>query len=171
MAARPHFETQGVDVSLRQEASTREACTFIGRLEEAHFDADSFDVVTFVEVLEHLFDPRRTLHEIHRILKLQGILLLQTGDAESLLARLAPEKWPYVRPPIHLNCLSRDGLMRLASDAGFRVVGARSFGRAPQRLRASRLLPDPEILRPALDLAARVGLLGQMYLMAKATSG
>ncbi len=170
-AAQAHFKSQGVDVSLRQETSTREGCTLISRLEEAGFDADTFDVVTLVEVLEHLFDPRRTLGEIHRIMKPRGILLLQTGDADSLIARLAPQKWGYVRPPIHLNCFSRDGLVQLASDAGFRVVGAHSFGRAPQRLRGSRLLANPEILRPALDLAARVGLIGQMYLMAKARPG
>lgn len=95
---------------------------------------------------------------------------MQTGDASSLLARLCRAKWPYLQPPIHLNCFSRRGLMRLTSDTGFRVVKAWSFGRAPERLPGSRLLSNPEVFRSAMDIAARIGLVGQMYCMAKTAS-
>lgn len=49
---------------------------FNGTLEEANFESNSFDAVTCFDVLEHVEHPLRTLREIHRVLKDNGILLL-----------------------------------------------------------------------------------------------
>jgi 2-polyprenyl-3-methyl-5-hydroxy-6-metoxy-1,4-benzoquinol methylase len=42
----------------------------------------SFDVVTCMEVIEHVEDPERVLGELHRVLKPDGLLLLSTPNRD-----------------------------------------------------------------------------------------
>jgi len=52
-------------------------------------DNDSFDVVLFLEVLEHVIaDPRHVLSEINRILRTGGYLVLTTPNIAQLFNRL-----------------------------------------------------------------------------------
>ncbi|MGC9000841.1 class I SAM-dependent methyltransferase [Caldisericum sp.] len=47
-----------------------------------------FDCVTFIDVIEHLFDPYHPLQEIKRVLKPNGILIIGTANVSSLSNRL-----------------------------------------------------------------------------------
>ncbi len=167
VAANRHFDVQGVDIAPRLRPIASGLRVFKGQLEEAVFRDQSFDVVSAVEVIEHLFDPRRTFREISRVMKPRGFLLLQTGDADSLRARLNLGTWTYLQPPIHLNVFSRHGLSRLATHFGFSQIKLWSFGRAPQRIPGRVDLWKSERLRPVLDWTALLGLIGPMYLWQK----
>jgi len=163
LAASRDFDVYGVDLVPRLRPDAQDVRVFRGRLEDAALPDNFFDAVSAVETLEHLFDPRRTLGVIHRILKPRGILLFQTGDVDSIRARLNLETWTYLQPPVHLNFFSREALRRLAAGVGFEPVRSWSFGRAPTRFPIFRHFGPTELLRPALDWAARAGLLGAMH--------
>lgn len=51
-------------------------------LHDDSFDADSFDVVTLVDVFEHITDPRDLLGRVYRILKPGGILFIKVPNAD-----------------------------------------------------------------------------------------
>ena len=63
--------------------------------------ADGFDVVTAVEVLEHLTDPIPALRRIARLLRPGGLLFVTTGNAAPHRERL--ERWSYVVPDVHVS--------------------------------------------------------------------
>jgi len=161
--ARGYFDAHGVDTAPRLRRDFETIDVFAGRLEDASFPDESFNVVTAVEVLEHVFDLRKVFQEIHRILKPRGIFLFQIGDVDSLRARLNLKTWTYLQPPVHLNFLSRDALRRLSEELGFERLKSWSFGRAPAKIPFFGRVLRVEPLRFALDLAARGGLIGEMY--------
>ena len=68
---------------------------------ELEADAASFDVVTAIEVLEHLLDPMTALRRIARLLRPGGLLFLTTGNAAPFRGRL--ENWDYVQPDVHVG--------------------------------------------------------------------
>jgi 2-polyprenyl-3-methyl-5-hydroxy-6-metoxy-1,4-benzoquinol methylase len=75
-----------------------------------------FDVVTCIEVIEHIADPMSALREVSRLLAPGGVLFLTTGNARPHRGKL--DRWSYVRPDIHVSFFEPTTLER-----AFGVVG------------------------------------------------
>jgi len=100
-----------------------------GELLPDTYPAETFDVVTMWDVIEHVPDPFTTLVRIRRILAPDGRVLLKTPNATGLYPRLSLKLaallgfWGHAEPPGHLFQFSVESLSRMAERAGFRVVG------------------------------------------------
>ena len=57
--------------------------------ERLPFDDNYFDLVTALEVIEHLFDPDHFLEEVYRVLKPNGVFVLSTPNLASIHNRIA----------------------------------------------------------------------------------
>jgi SAM-dependent methyltransferase len=76
------------------------------------------DVVTAIEVLEHLVDPVAILGEIRRLLKPGGVFVYTTGNAEPYRGRILA--WGYVLPEVHISYFEPRTMALTLSLAGFR---------------------------------------------------
>lgn len=88
-------------------------------VEVARFEAASFDVVTLMDVIEHLVDPALALARIRKWLRPGGLVVIETGDFSALLPRVCGRRWYYYDPPQHLTYFSRVSLERVLRAAGF----------------------------------------------------
>ena len=92
-----------------------------GAFEEASLPANYYDVVTMVDIVEHMSNPLEALKKAFEILKPGGILCLVTPDIKSLVARIAGSKWWHFRPG-HLGYFSAKSLTKLLDLTGFAVL-------------------------------------------------
>ncbi|HRX78439.1 MAG TPA: class I SAM-dependent methyltransferase, partial [Pirellulaceae bacterium] len=79
---------------------------------------ESFDVITLWDVIEHLEDPRAVLATAKRLLKNDGILVLETQNVESVFARLMGRRWHHYKFEEHLwhfSPTTLSALLRLES--------------------------------------------------------
>ncbi|MEY2570441.1 MAG: hypothetical protein QOE63_791, partial [Acidimicrobiaceae bacterium] len=92
--------------------------------EELAQHAGTFDVISAIEVVEHVSDPVAVMTHIASLLKPGGLFFLTTGNAEPHREQLAT--WSYVHPDVHIAYFEprtlaavyeRSGLTRY--DAGY----------------------------------------------------
>lgn len=126
------WETYGVDTSLIAIAYARERFgldAFEGRLTDADLPDDQFTAATLWDVLEHTFDPLETLQTIHRLLEMNGIVVIAVPHYESWDRQLFGRYWIGYDAPRHLHAFSRDVLRDALIRAGFDVVSMQcAFG-------------------------------------------
>lgn len=74
----PRFPSEGIDLKI---------CDIVNQ--PLPYDAESFDIVLFCEVLEHLtVSPYKVMNELWRVLKKDGILIFSTPNIAALVKRL-----------------------------------------------------------------------------------
>jgi SAM-dependent methyltransferase len=78
--------------------------------------AGPFDVITALEVMEHVYDPKAVVERIARLLAPGGLFLYTTGNATRHASRLP--QWGYVVPEIHVSFFEPRTMERLLTDAG-----------------------------------------------------
>jgi len=88
---------------------------------------ESFDVVTFWHVLEHLPNPKGALRQVRRILKPDGLLLLAVPNIDSLDFQVYREDWVALDFPRHFRHFDGGSLERLARQVNLYVVDAHSL--------------------------------------------
>lgn len=101
--------------------------TYVGDLTQCALPANSFDVITMSQTIEHLYDPHATLRESLRILKPGGLLVMTTPNVNSLGADEFGAFWRGWEAPRHLHLFSVESLQRLTRRAGFEVTEARTY--------------------------------------------
>jgi len=92
-----------------------------GTLEEADLPSQSFDVVRFSHVLEHVPSPIDTLNEAAKILRPKGVLMLTVPNWASLTARWFQRHWYHLDAPRHLFWFTPETLQAHLERAGFRL--------------------------------------------------
>jgi SAM-dependent methyltransferase len=110
-----------------------------------------FDLVTAVEVVEHLEDPVAYLRRLGQVMRPSGALFLSTPNFESLRARLMGLRWDQYRNPTHLFYFTFGSLTYALREAGFAEVSrVRTRVVYPNHGLARRLLQRP-LQRSGLD--------------------
>ncbi len=94
---------------------------FDGDLEIVQFPDDSFDVVTFYQVLEHVPDPLKTLKEAYRILAPGGTLIVNIPNISTAAFWIFGKHYYYLQIPLHLFFFSPATLSAMSESVGYRV--------------------------------------------------
>ncbi len=80
-----------------------------------------FDIITLVDVIEHVTEPARLLVDIRKELDKDGVFLLVTPDVDSLAAKVFGYKWWHYRFA-HIGYFNKKTLKLLLDKTGFSVI-------------------------------------------------
>ena len=93
------YVSSGLEISPAGDIARERGFHVVGsNLEDRPFPPESFDVVTMIDVIEHLTDPLEALRCVYAMLKPEGIVFLVTPDIGSLSARIMRSAWPHYLP-------------------------------------------------------------------------
>jgi SAM-dependent methyltransferase len=130
------WEVVGTEVAERAAAAV-EADGFdvrLGELDQLDLPEAGFDVVSMVEVLEHVEDIDGFLNAGAEKLRPGGVLYLTTPHARGISSRLLGASWSIVCPPEHLQLFSVAGLREVIHRTGFAVRRVRTEAVNPAEL-------------------------------------
>jgi 2-polyprenyl-3-methyl-5-hydroxy-6-metoxy-1,4-benzoquinol methylase len=124
------WKSEGVEIcreSAEYGIRNRGVKISLGTLEEQSYPSESFAVVHFSHVIEHVPDPKGMLAEVRRILRKDGMAVITTPNVLGFQARLFGKDW---RSAIadHLTLFSKATLGRMFDQAGLRVKRIVTWG-------------------------------------------
>ncbi len=91
-----------------------------GTIESHNFQNESFDLICLWDVIEHLPDPKASLLEIKKLLKKDGILLINYPDIGTTQAKIAGKRFWWLIS-VHLHHFSRKSISNICDKTGFEV--------------------------------------------------
>jgi SAM-dependent methyltransferase len=127
VAERLGYETAGLDVSddavrLARGRYRLRAELSVAPLASA-FPGHRFDIIHMNEVIEHIPNPMELLEWCRAHITDGGLLVIQTGNVDSVASRLLGSRWDYLRP-VHCSYFSPGSLDFALKAAGFRAIAS-----------------------------------------------
>ena len=117
------IEASGYDVgSYAEKLSTIDHLKIWDWQELEKLPAGHFQIITCIEVVEHLPEPLSVIELLARLLAPDGLLLLTTGNLRSPLAKLLGIGFPYCVPEIHVSYFTPISLRYAYDRVGLRPV-------------------------------------------------
>ena len=98
---------------------------FLGSLEEQNFPDGFFDVITVVEVIEHVPNLNKFCQELKRVLAPTGLIYLTTPDVAHWRTPRPLHRWEAILPSQHLYYFNKNTLQRLLEKHGLKIIKKR----------------------------------------------
>ena len=116
------YDAEGIEPSswLQQQAQNYQLPVYAGSFPDAT-PRQTYDIVTLIDVIEHVPNPAEVVAEVAKILSTDGIVAVATPDVSSLVARILGWKWWHFRVA-HIGYFNRKTLDLIMANAGFECV-------------------------------------------------
>jgi SAM-dependent methyltransferase len=159
------YDTFGVEPTLKNAeiARTKGHRVFNGWLSDfaAQTGGQKFDVITCLDVIEHIDDPRTFLQLAASLLADEGLMVVSTPNYSGVIAKLLGANDPYMTPPEHITFFSVNGMRRLVAGCGLKVQSIQGFGSLiPAEMDRSiqRYIPKPlRVFSPLIRFGVNAG--------------
>ena len=115
----------GVEISTDAAEKARArtgAEVFVGDVEDAPFQPNSFDAITCFDVLEHMHHARQVLVKVREWLKPGGVFYTFLPNIDSAEARIFRSYWCGLELPRHLYHFTPPSLRKLAESVGLEPI-------------------------------------------------
>lgn len=122
--AQKYYQCFGIDLNPKVTRVTKEntkATIFTGDFLKQKFQRNYFDIICMFDTIEHIKYPEKYLKKMYEILKPGGIVVIETGDIGSLIAKVQGRSWRLIMLPDHLQYFTKISLNRLLINSGFKT--------------------------------------------------
>jgi len=119
-----HTQWKGIGTEIKKDQSEPDLGIKIYSSEifELNFPPEYFDLIRMKHVIEHLYNLKKTLTEVRRILKKNGYLYLALPNFDSWEAKLFEKYWDGLDAPRHLYFFTPLSLEKFLSQSGFKII-------------------------------------------------
>lgn len=150
------WDKYGIELSAeaRKIANTKSIKTF-SDLIEANFPEKYFDVITMFATIEHLPNPKEIVTQLTKLLKINGVFVLMTGDVSSTVAINQGNKWHLYAPPGHIFYFTAYSLNKFMLSMGYNKIKSIHTDGGETRV---KFMPLNLILRVGIEIFERLPL-------------
>jgi len=122
------YKATGIEpsVQLVKEAKEKFGIGLIRGTVENYEAREQFDVVTLLDLIEHVNDPEEFLKKVSPLIRQGGILVIVTPDISSIPPKLMGNRWWHYRTA-HVNFFNLKSLTYLLKKLGFSIEKKHRF--------------------------------------------
>jgi 2-polyprenyl-3-methyl-5-hydroxy-6-metoxy-1,4-benzoquinol methylase len=120
----------GIDINTNSISKTPlciRKCIVKKSINNNRFQSNYFDVITCFDMLEHSSDIRKSLIEIRRILKDDGLLLIQVPNNNSFMKFFTKNDWDWWCVPDHIFHFTKNTISNILIDNGYKIIKIRTW--------------------------------------------
>jgi 2-polyprenyl-3-methyl-5-hydroxy-6-metoxy-1,4-benzoquinol methylase len=128
-AGSPEWRLEGIEI----DAAAASACrakgfrTQVGRVEDFR-DAEGFDAVVMLQLIEHVDDPVAICRRVFELLRPGGHFIIETPNLAGLdYGAFRGRCWGHYHFPRHWNLFSTESLQRMLREQGFEIARTESL--------------------------------------------
>jgi 2-polyprenyl-3-methyl-5-hydroxy-6-metoxy-1,4-benzoquinol methylase len=132
-----------------------------------------FDVITMLDVLEHLTDPNESIRIVSSLMKPTSILVIKIPNVKSLRALIEGREWRQIKPPEHLQYFTMTSIEYLLSKHNLKIIKVSVIGgiginiaKSASKNFSNNLL-FKLVKKPIVKFAKIIGWLDQLEIYAK----
>lgn len=122
-----------------------------GVLNVDKYDEGFFDVITSIEVIEHINNPIEEVENISKILRKGGVFYFTTPNFNSLLRYKLKSEYNVICYPEHLSYYTPKTINRLLKNQGFRKKRLQTTGISITRLKTSQKISEQKFISKESD--------------------
>ncbi len=89
------------------------------------YPVNYFDIVTFNNVLEHVYKPKETLLKVYKVLKKGGMVIINVPNLESIGSNIFKNSWYALDVPRHLYHFTPSTLEKMLTECRFANIKIR----------------------------------------------
>lgn len=119
------FFCEGIEINdwaAEQTEKNLEIIVHKNPLINSSINNNSFDVISYIDVLEHINDPGKELEKANNVLSKNGYLLILIPDFKSKIAIDQKQNWTAAKPWEHINMFGLKDLSKLLEKKGFKSI-------------------------------------------------
>ena len=123
-SAKKYYIPYGIDISEYAGNYVKKipGCTIhIGTIDDHPFQDNFFSVITMIELIEHTKDPVSVINKCFKILKKNGVMVIQTANMDGLQAKVLRDEYSNYMPG-HLSYFTNTNLSDLLKKTGFKKI-------------------------------------------------
>ncbi|MFT6746402.1 MAG: SAM-dependent methyltransferase [Glaciecola sp.] len=102
-----------------------------GLFYEQNLPEKSFDIITMWHFFEHDYDPNKTLEFAKKLLKPDGVLVIEVPRLDSVTFKLFKSKWPGVQAPQHTALFDKKRFIDILKKHDFEIEQHLPYGAFP----------------------------------------
>jgi len=91
-----------------------------------NFPQKKYDIITLLGLVEHVTNPMQLIERCYKLLSKDGLIMIQTPNSSSFLARNMKKYWPAYSPIEHIHLFSKKSLEYALYTAGFEQLSFQS---------------------------------------------
>lgn len=131
-----------------------------GDLNQSNWDAESFDVITSFELVEHISYPKNVIISAINLLRKGGILYITTPNFNSIVRRRLKAKWSVIAFPEHVSYFTKKSMNFVMTNIGFRKLYSKTHGISITRIynANSKSKPNKIVAAESPDERIRVSI-------------
>lgn len=100
----------------------------VRELEQIMSGPEKYNVISVIEVLEHVADPKMVLNQLRKKLSEPGVLFITTPNFNALNRRILKGNWRALSYPDHINIFSTQSIKTLLEECGYKIVSMETSG-------------------------------------------